>query len=497
MMLGASLSIKVNSASESITSGTPKTINLAGGSNTIEITAGLDKDNGNSETVTYTITVFRDPLGVDEFYVSQTGSDTTGDGSAASPFATVGRALELLKTANRTQADTFTIIISGTITGDTGTANGMIDISGDGYPKIVLRGKGSGADAGVIDATGKGKRVLYIFGTSAVPQKVTLGDNLTLTGGSASEGGGVYVYRGTFTMSGGFIQGNSGDGVYLSFSATFFTMSGGVIQGNTASSSSSSRGYGVRVATYGSFTMSGGFIQGNSGGGVYVSGNTSSFTMSGGFIQGNSGRGVYVSGDFTMSGNAVIKGNTASSSSGNSYGGGVYVSGSFTMSGNAVIKENTASSSGGNECRSYGGGVYVSGNTTSSFTMSGGVIRGNTVTSGGGGVYVDSGAFTMSGGAIQGNTASSSGGGVYVDYFATFTKTAGTIYGDTDTTHTGTTENTASSGNGHAVFLSLNGKKRNSDAGTTVNLYAKHSSSYWSYNDTSSGGVGDTTGNWQ
>ncbi|GHV94747.1 hypothetical protein AGMMS50293_10670 [Spirochaetia bacterium] len=77
----------------------------------------------------------------------------------------------------------------------------------------------------------------------------------------------------------------------------------------------------------------------------------------------------------------------------------------------------------------------------------------------------------------------------------TFTKKGGTIYGDTDTTHTAdSTENTATSGNGHAVCLS-DGKKRNSDADIGVNLYA--SSGGWTYDDTSPDGVGDTLGNWE
>jgi hypothetical protein len=78
----------------------------------------------------------------------------------------------------------------------------------------------------------------------------------------------------------------------------------------------------------------------------------------------------------------------------------------------------------------------------------------------------------MSGGTISGNTASYSnghGGGVHV-YDGTFIKTGqSVIYGDTDTTHTpGSTENTAKSGKGHAV--AAGSKKRNTTAGTGVNL---------------------------
>jgi hypothetical protein len=103
------------------------------------------------------------------------------------------------------------------------------------------------------------------------------------------------------------------------------------------------------------------------------------------------------------------------------------------------------------------------------------------------------GEFILKSGAITGNTAKN-GGGVKVGGNAEFTKAGGTIYGDTDTTHTtGSTENTAASGYGHAVMAG--GKYRNADAGPGIKLYAKYEEGDgWTYNDTD--GVGDTTANW-
>jgi uncharacterized repeat protein (TIGR02543 family) len=94
----------------------------------------------------------------------------------------------------------------------------------------------------------------------------------------------------------------------------------------------------------------------------------------------------------------------------------------------------------------------------------------------GGGVYV-SGTFTMSGGTISGNTVSSDtcyGGGVYVSS-GTFTKTGGTIYGysASDTTNSNVVKNssgTVQSNMGHAVYVSSGSKRRESTAGTSVNL---------------------------
>jgi parallel beta-helix repeat protein len=187
----------------------------------------------------------------------------------------------------------------------------------------------------------------------------------------------------------------------------------------------------VSIDTYAALVMKGevkitGNISSSSGGGVYVSSN-STFTMKGGIISHNKGYS----------------------------GGGVYADGRFTME-DGTISDNTAS---------YGGGVIAGGK----FTMEGGTISDNTASSDGGGVYFYSSSFTMNNGTISGNEAAS-GGGVYISS-GTFKKSgtgSAVIYGDedgdTDISHTpGADENTASSGSGHAVLL-WDGRKRNSDA---------------------------------
>ena len=112
--------------------------------------------------------------------------------------------------------------------------------------------------------------------------------------------------------------------------------------------------------------------------------------------------------------------------------------------------------------------VCVEGSSTALVMKAGAKISGNSVSSSfGGGVYVyNNGSFTMEGGEISGNSANAAdagvagyagggyGGGVYI-YRGGFSKTGGTIYGDTDSTHTpGSSENTVTRGNtyGHAVF---------------------------------------------
>jgi hypothetical protein len=231
-----------------------------------------------------------------------------------------------------------------------GAGNSMVDISGKGnYPPIIL--EGDPVHKGELNANRSAAndgRVLYIGNN-----KVTLGDNLTLTGGYTLWGGAVLV------------------GTHGSDSAGEFIMAGGNISGNTAYS-----GGGVMVYK-GHMSMTGGIIQNNDnygngfGGGVYVHDDGTSFSMNNGIIRGNGGTGT-------------------------DNGGGVYVNGNgiFTMTGGEILNNTSAAK---------GGGVYVAG--YGDFTMSGGTISGNTSVEGGG-VCVSkySAVFNKTGGTVSGNT---------------------------------------------------------------------------------------------
>lgn len=123
-----------------------------------------------------------------------------------------------------------------------------------------------------------------------------------LTGGSGSNGGGVYVAGGgTFTLTGGNITGNTaaaGGGVYVDEGGTF-TMEGGSINNNKATSG----GGGGVIVREGTFTLSGGSITGNA---------TNDETF--GF-----GGGVCLYGTFYLSGDAIIQGNTKAGTADNLY----------------------------------------------------------------------------------------------------------------------------------------------------------------------------------
>lgn len=114
-----------------------------------------------------------------------------------------------------------------------------------------------------------------------------------LTGGSGSNGGGVYVGGGgTFTLTGGNIAGNTanaGGGVYVDKGGTF-TMEGGSINNNKATSG----GGGGVVVNLGTFTLSGGSITGNAT-------NIKTYGYGG---------GVCLYGTFYLSGDPIIQDNT-------------------------------------------------------------------------------------------------------------------------------------------------------------------------------------------
>ncbi|WP_251197317.1 hypothetical protein [Anaerotardibacter muris] len=188
--------------------------------------------------------------------------------------------------------------------------------------------------------------------------------------------------------------------------------------GVTLSNNVNATGYpgGAISATGGAIVnMDGGLIQNNTnryitwGGGVSVDG--AEFHMTGGKITGNSehgygdylgyGGGVSLGAHggqslFTMSGDAVIEGNSAPN------GGGVYVgpNSTFEMSGHAAILNNTA--------ETYGGGVYVAQGGT--FTMGeDNVIAGNSAGHGGG--VINFGTATVTN--VYDNDATTAGADIY------------------------------------------------------------------------------------
>jgi hypothetical protein len=295
------------------------------------------------------------------YYVKSDGSDTTGDGSKAKPYATVTKALAVIGAAyagdwpyKGIAGSEFSaaIVIMGTV-----QLTNSLTISGN-IPHILLCDDPD-SPGGVLEGVGSPSNFsIHMVDILGSTTKVTLAGNLTLRCESAISGatgglGGVHLYNGTLTMIGGTIR---------DFVTSF---DGG-------------------VGVYGGkFIMTGGTITANARSGVYVKGGT-----------------------VEIGGTAVISGNRNSGTG----GGGVDIDGGkFTMTGGTIT---------GNTTTDYvGGGLSAKGAIV---TMTGGTITGNTAASGGGGVYFEAGLysyptsdgqiFNKTGGTIAGNTVTAGSG---------------------------------------------------------------------------------------
>jgi fibronectin-binding autotransporter adhesin len=383
--------------------------------------------------------------------------------------------------ANTISLSKGTYVLTRTGAGEDAGVTGDLDITST-YPITIV---GVGADLTTIDATGidrvldirPGAETVVISGVTIYngnPGAAEGGGirdadadlvliNTVVMSNAATSGGGVYVYSGTVTLSGGQIARNAatgswpagGGGVYVYQGSA--TLSGGQIVSNTAASG----GGGVYVYS-GTATLSGGQIVSNTagvtGGGVHVEQSTAAFTQTGATTiarnTASSGGGVFVyQGHAALNGGQIVS-NTASSGGGAyvgfgsatlsggqivsntaGFGGGVFVSdkaAAFTQTGASAIARNTAAWYGGgvyvvygnatlsggqiaSNAAQLGGGVYV-GQSTAAFTQTGvSTITLNSAYNGGG-VYVYSGTATLNGGQIVSNAAVGEGGGVYVEY---------------------------------------------------------------------------------
>jgi hypothetical protein len=211
-----------------------------------------------------------------------------------------------------------------------------------------------------------------------------------------------------------------------------------------------------------------------------------SLTLDGKNITANAPLVTVSGGKLTMGDGVTLKGSKKPNQYSDSCGIRVYNGGTFTMTGGTI--------SGNKMSSHYGGGVHVDGN--SRFEMSGGTISGNeagsaggvTVTGGstfemtggvisnnnaldgnGGGVFVggNNSRFTMTGGTISGNTAYLNGGGVFRDG-GTFTMEGGEISGNTVTDATGSGGGVYSSGTSGTFTMS--GGTINGNTGSSPNI---------------------------
>ena len=317
----------------------------------------------------------------------------------------------------------------------------------------VIKMTGSGS---VIKVGSGGNLTVKDSRPTATHTDVSLPAGGVITGGNASQGGGVYSDSGSVTMNGGTIANCSaedGGGVFVAYSS--FTMTGGTIE----NCSSTTFGGGVYVGSGGSMTMNGGTIKKCSaerGGGVTAAGG--SFTMTGGTIanctattsdDAHGGGGVY----FASSATFTMNGGTIENCSSKALGGGVLSTSNFSMSGNAIIRGCSAKE---------GGGVRIG---KSSMTMNGGTIEACTSTNGtSDAVMITSNASLLAnGGIVKGTVTFGSYSAINTTSTDSYTKfynevtnygtiSGGVYYGGIQNKSSGTV-----SGTYHTVTFDTNG----------------------------------------
>ena len=228
--------------------------------------------------------------------------------------------------------------------------------------------------------------------------------NLTIAGGYADEGGGIYANNpeGSLTLAEGTVivnnKAKNGGGIYT-YNCPLYVTNGASIKYNEASED----GGGIYVYQYPEVTLSG-----SESNPAYISNNKA-----------NRGGGIFLSpmmaASVVMDDNVYINENTAVQ------GGGVYVSYGSTFEVNGgTITQNRASTDG--DTSGDGGGVYLdvhSGYAGGTLTMTDGTILTNyTYYGDGAGVYVgaygdEMSQFTMTGGTIAGNILLNNISGTY------------------------------------------------------------------------------------
>ena len=262
--------------------------------------------------------------------------------------------------------------------------------------------------------TGTGNGSVITLSKEASLSLCDCGSKGCITGGNATEGGGIYVAEGaSLSMEGGCISGNQatrGGGIFAEKGAVL-AVTGGEIEENSAKS-------GGGIYLKGPADISACTIKGNTceytGAGIYAEGSKEdSIILSAVNIQDNCaaghGGGIYLKSCRVDMLSGCVSGNEVTAP--HACGGGVYVDeyAGFTMGSAVTIEDNSAANSGG--------GVCISGGTPASdFTMEGGEIKGNSALNGGGVASTGVGCFEILGGEISGNSASMDGGGIYISF---------------------------------------------------------------------------------
>ena len=289
---------------------------------------------------------------------------------------------------------------------------------------------GSGANLLTIDASGNdptptvnngdGSRVFEIDdGTIAL--KTVFISGLTLTGGdvtgvSTPSGGGAIRTFENLTVTACTISGNSASygGGILNGSGTLL-VADSTITANLARQGVNSPGQGGGIYNNGALTLTASSISGNSaaGGGAIWTTYGTLVQVTDSTLSGNSATTGYGGAIFSNHSTVTLTRSTLSGNSANGTGGAINMDEGSLLVTLSTISDNSARGNGG-------GGISIS--STSSLTVTGSTISGNSAPrtsfpAHGGGIRITgSTAVTITGSTISDNSASGNGGGIWQRY---------------------------------------------------------------------------------
>lgn len=404
------------------------------------LTSDITYTHSDFETVTindYAVCV----KGTESIFVSEAENSAANDNLIPGTkhcivYDTLADALSFVSEASGwTDASEITIYINGTVT-ETPTDGSMVNISMSGKTLNLVGFKPASKPVAVLDADGNG-RVLKVSSGNVVIK------DLTLTGGNADNGGGIYCNTAGVKITldeGALVTTNTattnGGGIYFAGTneaggtANLIMNSTSQISGNTATSS----GGGVYLS-YANLCMSGKAVVGDTGGynraAEYNSRSNRAANGGGICSEGN----VYLHTDALVGDSAsTVAQESSNNSNAAQLGGGIWNSGTLKLghNGSSATALNDGKGVVRNLGRDGGGGIYNSDGSTEilsgvvSFNLASAGTNPGTPSKNGGGINCAGGSLTISGGTIAGNSATGKGGGVAATG-GTFSMTGGTI----------------------------------------------------------------------
>jgi len=313
-------------------------------------------------------------------YVTKSGNDTTGDGSAGAPYLTIQKGI--------TSATNSDVVVVGE-----GTYVERISFGGKAITVRSTNPDSAGVVAATIIDGGAGGPVVTFSGAEGYSSVIS---GFTITNGSATQGGGIYCGAASPTISKNVITANHATGANTYDGGGGIFCSGNpVIDHNTITNNTARMGAAIKGAMDSAATIACNTIQNNTsasgGAGIYIQ--SGGGTIASNVIDGNSTTGWLGGGILCQSpgGNVAIANNTITNNLAGGGGGICFSEGSGgTVTGN-VIKGNKGISNDGNsggggiECRSYASGVVISSN----------IVCGNISAGEGGGAIMCMGTGTV------------------------------------------------------------------------------------------------------